>query len=81
MSYSITYPTKILTLAITGFLFISVGVLCKFAIVPGVYILPSPQDKEVHSSSGGDRCTHSALHSPKRFEPLSAITLLCQGYS
>ena len=43
MSYSITYPTKILTLAITGFLFISVGVLCKFAIVPGVYILPSPQ--------------------------------------
>ena len=30
------------------FLFILVGVFCEFAIVPGVYILLSPQEEEVH---------------------------------
>ena len=33
MSYSITCSTKILTLAIALFLFISIGVLCEFAMV------------------------------------------------
>ena len=42
---------KILTLTITPFLFILVGVLREFAMVPGVYILLSPQKEEVHYSS------------------------------
>ena len=49
MSYSITFSTKIFTLAITLFLFISVGVLRELAMLPDVYILLSPQEKEVHS--------------------------------
>ena len=39
-------------------LFISVSVLCEFAMLPDVYILLSPQDEEVHSFSWGNRCTH-----------------------
>ena len=60
MSSSITCPTKILTLEIVSFLFILVGVLCKFTMVPGLYIFP--QAKEVHCSSRGHRVTHSAAH-------------------
>ena len=48
MPYPITCSTKILTLAIAPFLFILVGVICELDIVPGVYILLSPQEKEVH---------------------------------
>ena len=51
MPYSITCSNKILTLAIAPFLFIFVGVICEFAMVPGVYILLSPQEEEVHYSS------------------------------
>ena len=51
MPYSITCSTKTLTMAIATFLFILVCVLCEFAMVPGVYILLSPQEKEVHCSS------------------------------
>ena len=43
--------TKILTLVIAPFLFILVGILFEFAMVPGVYILLSPREEEVHSSS------------------------------
>ena len=70
MPYCITCSTKILTWAIALFLFILVGVVCEFAMVPGVYILLSPQEKEVHS----------ATRSSKRFKPLSAIILSYQGY-
>ena len=50
-------------------------------MVPDVYIVcMSPQEEVMHSSSWGDRFTHSAAHSSKRFKPLCAITLLCQGY-
>ena len=31
--------------------FVSVSILCKFAMLPDVYILLSPQEEEVHSSS------------------------------
>ena len=79
MSYSITCSTKILTLAIAPLLFILVDVLREFAMVPGVYILLSPQEEEVHYSSWGHRSTHSAAHSSKRFKPLSAIILLWEG--
>ena len=37
-----------ITSAIAPFLFILVGVFCEFALVPGVYILLSPQEEEVH---------------------------------
>ena len=47
MPYSITCSTKILTLAISQFLFILVGVLFEFAMVPGVYILFFPQ-RHIH---------------------------------
>ena len=79
MSYSITCSTKILTLAIAPLLFILVDVLREFAMVPGVYILLSPQEEEVHYSSWGHRSTHSAAHSSKKFKPLSAIILLWEG--
>ena len=62
MSYIITCSTKLLTLVIAPFLFILVSVLCEFAMVPGGYILLSPQAEELHSSSGGKggevRCCH-----------------------
>ena len=48
MRYCIICFTTILTLAIAPFLFILVGVICEFLIVPGVYILLSPQEEEVH---------------------------------
>ena len=57
--------TKIFTLAIAPCLFILVGVFCEFAMVPVVYILLSPQEEEVHYSSCGYRCTHSAANSSK----------------
>ena len=65
-----TRSTKILTLAIAWFLFIFVGVICEFVMVPGVYILLSPHEEEIYYSSWGPRCTHSAAHSSKRFKPL-----------
>ena len=46
MLYSITCSTKSLALPIAPFLFILVGVLCEFAMVPGMYILLSPQEEE-----------------------------------
>ena len=51
MPYCITLSTKILTLAIAPFLFIFVGIICEFAMVPGVYILLFPKEEEVHYSS------------------------------
>ena len=49
-------------------------------MVPGGYILLSPQEEEVNYSSRGHRCTHSAAHSSKRFKPLSDMIWLWQGY-
>ena len=46
--YRIICFTKILTLAIAPFLFILVGAICEFAIIPDVYILFSPQEEEGH---------------------------------
>ena len=48
MPYGIICFTKIPALAIAPFLFILLGVICEFAIVPGVYILLSLQEEEVH---------------------------------
>ena len=45
MPYRIIYFTKILTLTIAPFLFVLVGVVCEFAIVPVAYILLSPQEE------------------------------------
>ena len=79
MSYSITFSFKILTLEITPFLFIFVGIPCEFAMVSDVYILLSPQEEKVSTSSWGERHTHLAVHSSKRFKPLPTIILLCEG--
>ena len=51
MPYNITCSPKILTFAKAPFSFIFVGVVCEFAMVPGVYILLFPQEEEVHYSS------------------------------
>ena len=67
-------------MAIASFLFILIGILWELAKVPGAYVLLSPQEEEVHTSSWKHRCTHSAAHSLKRFKSLSAIILLCQCY-
>ena len=74
MPYSITCSTKILTLAMAPFLFILVCILYEFAMVPGVYILVSPQEEEALFL--GHRCTNSAVHSSRRFKPLSAIIFM-----
>ena len=50
MPYGISCITKILTLAKVNILFILVDVLCEFAMVPGVCILLSPQEEELHYS-------------------------------
>ena len=67
-AFYITCSTKILVLAIAPFLFILVGVLCEFAMVPGVYILLSPHENEVQYTSGGHLCTHTGAHPSKRFK-------------
>ena len=63
MPYSIPSSTKILTLTTAPFLFVLVSVrclsfclsvclsACKFAMVPEVLIILSPQEEEVHCSS------------------------------
>ena len=51
------------------FLLILVGILCEFAMVPGVYILLSPQEDDVQYTSGGHLCTHIGAHPSKRFKP------------
>ena len=53
MPYSIPSSTKILTLATalsTSLVYFNLSV-SEFATVPGVYILLSPQEEEVHCSS------------------------------
>ena len=59
MPSSITCSTKTLNFAIAPFLFILVGVLCEFAMVPGLYILLSPQEEKVYYSSWGHRCIYT----------------------
>ena len=66
--YLFTLKSKI---SYSATLFTSVNILCEFAMLPDVYILSSPQEEEVHSSSGGDRCMQLVAHSSKRLNPLS----------
>ena len=53
MSYNIACSTKILTLVIASFLFISAGVLCEFTIVPDIHILLFPHEEDLYSSAEG----------------------------
>ena len=76
---TVSLSTQILILATTPLSFISVSIFYKFAMLPDVYILLSPQEEEVYSSSLGRRCTHLAAHSSKRLNPLSVIILVCLG--
>ena len=77
LTVSITFSTKIFTLAIASFLLISFGIPYEFAMVPYVYLLLTPLEKEVHSSSSEYRHAPLAAHSSKRFKPSTAIILLC----
>ena len=76
---TVSLSTQIHILAIAPLLFTLVSILCEFSMLPDVYILLSPQEKEVHSSFWGNRCTHLAAHSSKRLNPLSVIILVCVG--
>ena len=52
MPYTIPSSTKMVTLVTPLFLILVVVLpVCEFAMVSGVYILLSPQEEEVHSSS------------------------------
>ena len=75
MPYNFICSTKILTLAMALFLFILVGAFCEFAMVLGEYILLSSQEEEVHFSSWGHKCTHSAANSSKDLNP--CLPLYC----
>ena len=48
---TVSLPTEILILAIVRVSLILVSILCELAMLPDVYILLSPQEEEVHSSS------------------------------
>ena len=45
------FNIQILILVIKPLWFISVSILCEFPMLPDVYILLSPQEEKVHSSS------------------------------
>ena len=53
MSDIITFCTKILTVEMAPFSFVSSAIPCEFAMVPDVCILLSPQEEEVHWSLRG----------------------------
>ena len=53
-------------------LWICYGARCVHSIIPS--------RRRGNYSSWGHRCTHSELHSSKRFKPLSDMIWLCQGY-
>ena len=48
---TVSLSTEILILAIVQVSLILVSILCELAMLPDVYILLSPQEEEVHSSS------------------------------
>ena len=53
----------VLTLATATFLFISFGVLCEFAMLPGVYILlPLRKKRYTLLSEGTDRYIQQHIH-------------------
>ena len=62
-------------MAVAPFLFVLVGVLCEFAMVPGVYTFYCSLRKRRYTVLPERRCTHSAPYSSKRFKPLSDIWL------
>ena len=76
---TVLLSTEILILAMVPVSFISVGSLCELAMLSDVYILLSPQEEEVHTSSWGDRRTHLEAHSSKTLNPLPVIILVCLG--
>ena len=63
MFFGTTCSTEILNSVMAPFLFVLPGFLCEFGMVPGVYILLSSQEHEVHCSSQGHRWTYSEAHS------------------
>ena len=48
---TVSLSTEILILAVMQVSLILVSILCELAMLPDVYILLSPQEEEVHSSS------------------------------
>ena len=67
------FRIKILILAIVTLLFISVCILCEFAILLDVYILLSLRKKKCTILPVGTDLAHVAVHSLKRLNPLSII--------
>ena len=73
MPYSIICSTKTLTCNSTSPS--NFSYLGKFSMLSDVYILMSPEEKEVHFCYS---CAHMKTYSAITFNLLSTITLLCQ---
>ena len=77
MSY--TSSTKIFILTIALVLFISVSILCEFAMLPVVYILRFYSARGSAFYSRSDRYIYLAVYSSGRLNTLSTIILICLG--
>ena len=73
----VSLSIQILILTIATLSFISVSILCEFAMLPDMHILSSQQEEQVHYSSWGYRCTHLEAYSSKSLSHLSVIILVC----
>ena len=80
LSLSVSFipcSTKILTLATAPFLFILIGVFCKFAMVPSVHILLSYQEKRYTILHKG-KDVHNQQHIHRKDLNL-CLPLYCYG--
>ena len=68
MSYIILGSAKILTLAIALVLFISVGIICEFALLPDcAFYCPLKKNRCTLLFEGTGKCTNLAPHSGSTF--------------
>ena len=79
MAYSITCSTKILIFTIAPFLFMFVGIIFEFAMVPGVYILYCPLRKKRFSFLSDGTNIRIQHHIHQKDLNLCYIMLLCQS--
>ena len=79
MAYSITCSTRILIFTIAPFLFMFVGIIFEFAVVPGVYILYCPLRKKRFSFLSDGTNIRIQHHIHQKDLNLCYIMLLCQS--
>ena len=79
MAYSITCSTRILIFTIAPFLFMFVGIIFEFAMVPGVYILYCPLRKKRFSFLSDGTNIRIQHHIHQKDLNFCYIMLLCQS--